>query len=65
MNLTDPAVGTFDDLLATRLPHQRVLVAGGHGMWGMTLGPATGRLLAQTIATGRPAPELTPFDPLR
>ena len=42
-----------------------MLVAGGHGMWGMTLGPATGRLLAQTIATGRPAPELTPFDPLR
>lgn len=44
---------------------RRVHVAGGHGMWGMTLGPATGRLLAQTIMTGRPAPELTPFDPLR
>lgn len=43
----------------------RVQVAGGHGMWGMTLGPATGRLLAQTMVTGRPAPELTPFDPLR
>lgn len=44
---------------------RRVQVAGGHGMWGMTLGPATGRLLAQTMVTGRPAPELTPFDPLR
>lgn len=44
---------------------RRVHVAGGHGMWGMTLGPATGRLLAQSIVTGRPAPELTPFDPLR
>lgn len=43
----------------------RVLVAGGHGMWGMTLGPATGQLLAKTMVTGRPAPELTPFDPLR
>ena len=43
----------------------RVHIAGGHGMWGMTLGPATGQLLAQTMVTGRAAPELTPFDPLR
>lgn len=43
----------------------RVHIAGGHGMWGMTLGPATGQLLARTMVTGRPAPELTPFDPLR
>ncbi len=43
----------------------RVQVAGGHGMWGMTLGPATGKLLAQSMVTGRKAPELTPFDPLR
>ena len=48
---------------ATQSP--RVQVAGGHGMWGMTLGPATGQLLARTMVTGRPAPELTPFDPLR
>lgn len=48
---------------ASSSPH--VHVAGGHGMWGMTLGPATGELLAKTIVTGRPAPELTPFDPLR
>jgi D-amino-acid dehydrogenase len=42
-----------------------LFVAGGHGMWGMTLGPATGRLLARRIATGRPEPALAPFDPLR
>ncbi|NYF97978.1 NAD(P)/FAD-dependent oxidoreductase [Janibacter cremeus] len=48
---------------ASSSPH--VHVAGGHGMWGMTLGPATGQLLAKTIVTGRPAPELTPFDPRR
>jgi D-amino-acid dehydrogenase len=48
---------------ATRSP--RVFVAGGHGMWGMTLGPATGRLLAAQIATGRRPPELDPFDPRR
>jgi D-amino-acid dehydrogenase len=35
---------------ATRSP--RIFLAGGHGMWGITLGPATGRLLAQAIATG-------------
>ena len=47
----------------TRSP--RIFVAGGHGMWGITLGPATGRLLAQTVLTGRLPPELAPFDPLR
>ncbi|ETA03278.1 glycine/D-amino acid oxidase, deaminating [Frankia casuarinae] len=43
----------------------RVFIAGGHGMWGITLGPVTGRLLADAIATGAPAAELSPFDPLR
>jgi D-amino-acid dehydrogenase len=42
-----------------------LFVAGGHGMWGMTLGPATGRVLARQIVTGRPQAELAPFDPLR
>ncbi len=48
---------------ATR--HAGIYVAGGHGMWGMTLGPATGRLLAEFIATGTLPPELRPFDPCR
>lgn len=48
---------------ATRSPN--VYAAGGHGMWGITLGPATGNLLAELIATGRRPPELAPFDPLR
>lgn len=43
----------------------RVLVAGGHGMWGIALGPLTGKLLAQHIATGITPAELVPFDPLR
>ena len=47
----------------TRSP--RVFVAGGHGMWGITLGPATGQLLADQIVTGRVPAELAPFDPLR
>jgi D-amino-acid dehydrogenase len=68
--LTGPWVGprpvTADGLPiigATR--DDGVFVAGGHGMWGMTLGPATGRLLARRIATGNPEPTLAPFNPLR
>ena len=43
----------------------RVFVAGGHGMWGVTQGPATGQLLAATVATGEPQPELSALHPLR
>jgi D-amino-acid dehydrogenase len=43
----------------------RVFVAGGHGMWGIALGPLTGELLADAITTGRAPAELTPFHPLR
>ncbi|WP_424937697.1 MULTISPECIES: NAD(P)/FAD-dependent oxidoreductase [Bacteria] len=48
---------------ATRAPN--VYVAGGHGMWGIVLGPATGKLLAEQIVTGRIDPIIAPFDPLR
>ncbi len=43
----------------------RVYVAGGHAMEGMTLGPATGRLLADAICTGTTPAALAGFDPLR
>jgi D-amino-acid dehydrogenase len=43
----------------------KVFVAGGHGMWGITLGPVTGRLLAEQIVTGATPDELRPFNPLR
>jgi D-amino-acid dehydrogenase len=48
---------------ATRSP--RVFAAGGHGMWGITLGPVTGRLLAEQMVTGKRVAELAPFDPQR
>ena len=48
---------------ATRAPG--VYVAGGHGMWGVVLGPATGKLLAERIVTGKTHPAIAPFDPLR
>ncbi|UYM07181.1 NAD(P)/FAD-dependent oxidoreductase [Solicola gregarius] len=47
----------------TRSP--RVYAAGGHGMWGIVLGPLTGQLIAEAITSGRTPAELTPFDPLR
>ncbi|HEX6969534.1 MAG TPA: FAD-dependent oxidoreductase [Micromonosporaceae bacterium] len=67
---TDEWVGsrpcTPDGLpLIGRTAAPRVFVAGGHGMWGITLGPLTGQLLAEQIATGREPEELRPFDPLR
>lgn len=43
----------------------RIFVAGGHGMWGMKQGPATGRLLAERISTGKQPEGLREFDPLR
>ena len=52
-----PLIGT------TRSP--RIHVAGGHGMWGVSLGPTTGKLLAEQVTTGTRPAELTPFDPLR
>ncbi len=45
--------------------HPGVFVAGGHGMWGVTLGPITGQLLAEQIVTGIAPEALAPFDPRR
>ena len=47
----------------TRTPG--IFMAGGHGMWGLTLGPLTGALLAERIVTGVTPPELAPLDPCR
>jgi len=40
---------------------QNVFVATGHGMLGVTLGPATGRSLTDYIVTGRRPDVLSPF----
>ncbi len=42
----------------------RVFIGGGHGMWGIALGPLTGKLLAGAVV-GDPDPVLTHFNPLR
>jgi len=43
----------------------RIFVAGGHGMWGMKQGPATGRLLAEQIVTGKQPAGLQDLNPSR
>jgi D-amino-acid dehydrogenase len=43
----------------------RVWVAGGHGMWGITLGAVTGELVARAVMTGARPAQLAPFNPLR
>ncbi|EID72634.1 MULTISPECIES: NAD(P)/FAD-dependent oxidoreductase [Rhodococcus] len=48
---------------ATRSP--RVHVAGGHGMWGIALGPLTGRMLADSMTGGEVPGVMRHFDPLR
>ncbi len=48
---------------ATRSP--RVFVAGGHGMWGIALGPISGKFLAKQIARNEKHPIMDSFDPLR
>ncbi len=47
---------------ATKNP--RVFIGGGHGMWGIALGPLTGKLLAGAIV-GDADPVLAHFNPLR
>ena len=42
-----------------------MFVAGGHGMWGIALGPVTGKLLAELIITGNRPAALSAFGPLR
>lgn len=53
-----PAIG--------RLPgHDGLYAATGHGMLGLTLGPVTGKLLAESMLDGRASLPLAPFDPAR
>ncbi|MDO5744585.1 MAG: FAD-dependent oxidoreductase [Micrococcaceae bacterium] len=43
----------------------RVHVAGGHGMWGVALGPLTGKMLAASIVGDEPPRLMRHFSPLR
>lgn len=67
---TDEWVGsrpcTADGLpLVGRTQSPRVHVAGGHGMWGIALGPLTGNYVAEGIVSGSTPNLIKPFDPMR
>lgn len=53
-----PAIGPLPGI-------QGLFAATGHGMLGLTLGPVTGKLLAERILDGRSSLPLAPFDPGR
>lgn len=42
-----------------------IFIAGGHGMWGIALGPLSGQLISEQIMTGETPDLLRQFDPLR
>jgi D-amino-acid dehydrogenase len=45
--------------------HPRVVLATGHNMLGVTLGPVTGRIIASLLCEEDPGIDLTPFAPMR
>ena len=52
--------------LVGRLPaHPRVVIASGHNMLGITLGPVTGRAVAAIVGDADPGIDLAPFAPER
>ena len=50
--------------LIGRTATEGVYVNGGHGMWGVTLGPVSGKYLVEKIFGGSPT-VLEKFDPRR
>ena len=44
---------------------ENLTLATGHGMMGLSLGPATGKLVAETVSGGPQSLDLTPFSPTR
>ena len=45
--------------------HPKAFLAFGHGHLGLTMGPATGRIVADLVAGRDPGLDLTPFAPVR
>ncbi len=45
--------------------HPNVFLATGHAMLGLTLGPVTGKLIAESVLDGTTSIDVTPFSPAR
>jgi D-amino-acid dehydrogenase len=49
-----------------RVKHfQNLTLATGHGMMGISLGPATGKLVSEVITNQKTTMNIQPFEPLR
>ena len=53
-----PIIGRPDSLA-------NLIIAGGHSMLGVSLGPITGKLVAQIISGEKPEVDLAPMSPVR
>jgi len=58
---------TYDDLpiLGRSRSVQNLVLATGHGMLGVTMSAATGKLISELIVERGPSLDLAPFDPSR
>src|SRR5699024_589741 len=56
-----PCLADMKPVIGRGHQHQQLWFAFGHGHQGFTLGPTTGRLLAQMIDGDTPAVDMTPF----
>ena len=45
--------------------HRNLVVATGHAMLGVSMGPVTGKLVAQVVQEERPLLDITAFTPER
>ena len=52
-------------MLAELVQHQNLVLATGHGMMGLSLGPVTGRLMAEILSGEKPAWDITMLSPER
>lgn len=60
-----PMTGDGMPIIGPLPGHPRVIVSSGHNMHGLTLAPATGRMVADLVATGGAGAHGNPFDPSR
>lgn len=60
-----PMTGDGMPIIGPLPGHPRVIVSSGHNMHGLTLAPATGRMVAELVATGGAGVQGNPFDPAR
>ena len=60
-----PATPDMKPIIGRAPSHRNLWFAFGHAHQGLTLGPVTGRLLAELMTGERPVVDMTPFAPDR